>query len=130
MTIINQKWYEKHEYKSVDDLQLWDTNPRFNPSRKLENLRDCVEELIKDNNGKEKFINLITSIAQNKFIGLDPIIIWQNNEAGFTVAEGNRRVMALKLLLNPANSPINIRETVTKLSESINNLLLKMQSGM
>ncbi|MBI0159577.1 MULTISPECIES: ParB N-terminal domain-containing protein [unclassified Snodgrassella] len=120
MTIINQKWYEKHEYKSVDDLQLWDTNPRFNPSRKLETLRDCVEELIKDNNGKEKFINLITSIAKNGFIGLDPIIIWQNNEAGFTVAEGNRRVMALKLLLNPANSPINIRETVTNLSESIN----------
>ncbi|PIT50193.1 PT domain-containing protein [Snodgrassella communis] len=117
---INQKWYEKHEYKSVDDLQLWDTNPRFNPSRKLETLRDCVEELIKDDNAKKKFITLITSIAKDGFIGLDPIIIWQNNETGFTVAEGNRRIMALKLLRNPANSPIKIREIVTNLSKSIN----------
>jgi hypothetical protein len=117
---INQKWYEKHEYKSVDDLQLWDTNPRFNPSRKLETLRDCVEELIKDDNAKKKFITLITSIAKDGFKGLDPIIIWQNNETGFTVAEGNRRIMALKLLRNPANSPIKIREIVTNLSKSIN----------
>ncbi len=117
---INQKWYEKQEYKSVDDLQLWDTNPRFNPSRKLETLKDCVEELIKDDSGKEKFINLITSIAIDGFIGLDPIIICQNNEAGFTVAEGNRRVMALKLLRNPENSPNKIRKYVDKLSKLIN----------
>jgi hypothetical protein len=119
---INQEWHEKYVYKSVlvDQLQLWYTNPRFNSSKILETFRDCVEELIKNDNDKEKFINLITSIAKNGFIGLEPIIIWQNNEAGFTVAEGNRRVMALKLLRNPADSPVIIRNIVTDLSKLIN----------
>lgn len=45
---------------------------------------------------------LVTSICTNSYLNLEPLIVWGSNESGpFKVLEGNRRVAALKLILNP-----------------------------
>lgn len=47
-------------------------------------------------------------------------MVWQNeDDKNFYVAEGNRRVMALKLLRNPEKAPMTIRRAVNKLSKLI-----------
>lgn len=45
---------------------------------------------------------LVTSICTNRYLNLEPLIVYGNIEGGpFKVLEGNRRVAALKLILNP-----------------------------
>lgn len=113
-------WWDKQVLRSVDNLQLWSDNPRFDTAHKLVSLRDYVEELIKDQIGKQDFMELIDSIAHRGFISLDPIIVWQNPKTKkFVVAEGNRRVMALKLLRNPNQAPVSIRRQIVSLSSIV-----------
>ena len=102
----NKKWWENRVLRSVDNLKLWRDNPRLDPSSQPVRVRDFVEELISDVNDKQDFIELITSIANRGFVSFDPIVVWQNEaDKNFYVAEGNRRVMALKLLRNPEKAP-------------------------
>lgn len=116
-----ENWWENRVLRSVDNLKLWQENPRLDPSSRLVKVRDYVEELISDVNDKQDFIDLITSIANRGFVSFDPIVVWQdNNDKHFYVAEGNRRVMALKLLRDPEKAPMSIRKIVTKLSRIIN----------
>lgn len=114
------KWWENRVLRSVDNLRLWQENPRLDPSSRLVKVRDFVEELISDANDKQDFIELITSIANRGFESFDPIVVWQNDsDKNFYVAEGNRRVMALKLLRDPEKAPMSIRKTIIKLSRLI-----------
>ena len=81
------------------------------------NLRDFVEDIIQEDGGKKSFMDLIRSIATNGFIPADPIVVWQDDiNNRFYVAEGNRRVLALKLLRDPMKAPREIRGTVTRLA--------------
>ncbi|MBL4799644.1 MAG: ParB N-terminal domain-containing protein [Oleispira sp.] len=104
----------------MDNLKLWHDNPRFDPSNKLVTIRDYTEELIADSNDERDFIDLIKSIATRGFLSFDPVVVWQNEDRQFIVAEGNRRVMALKLLRSPDKAPLSIRKTVVRLSRMIN----------
>ncbi len=113
------KWYENRVLRSVDNLKLWQNNPRFDPSNKLITVRDYVEELISDKNDEQSFLDLLSSISDRGFLSFDPIVVWQDENNNFLVAEGNRRVMALKLLRSPEKAPIAIRKTVIKLSRKI-----------
>ncbi|WJV38589.1 ParB N-terminal domain-containing protein [Raoultella terrigena] len=114
------KWWENRVLRSVDNLKLWQENPRLDPSSRLVKVRDFVEELISDANDKQDFIELITSIANRGFESFDPIVVWQDdNDKNFYVAEGNRRTMALKLLRDPEKAPMSIRKTIIKLSRLI-----------
>ncbi|MEL5662362.1 ParB N-terminal domain-containing protein [Serratia ureilytica] len=114
------KWWENRVLRSVDNLKLWQENPRLDPSSRLVKVRDFVEELISDANDKQDFIELITSIANRGFESFDPIVVWQDdNDKNFYVAEGNRRAMALKLLRDPEKAPMSIRKTIIKLSRLI-----------
>lgn len=114
------RWWENRVLRSVDNLRLWRENPRLDPSSQPVKVRDYVEELISDVNDKQDFIDLLTSIANRGFVSFDPVVVWQDeDDKHFYVAEGNRRVMALKLLRSPEKSPISIRKTVTKLSREI-----------
>lgn len=114
------KWWENRVLRSVDNLKLWQENPRLDPSSRLVKVRDFVEELISDANDKQDFIELITSIANRGFESFDPIVVWQDeNDKNFYVAEGNRRTMALKLLRDPEKAPMTIRKTIIKLSRLI-----------
>jgi len=114
------RWWENRVLRSVDNLRLWRENPRLDPSSQPVKVRDYVEELISDVNDKQDFIDLLTSIANRGFVSFDPVVVWQDeDDKYFYVAEGNRRVMALKLLRSPEKSPISIRKIVNKLSREI-----------
>lgn len=115
--MADYSWFNKRYLRSIDQLRPWSKNPRLSPDAQHVNLRDYVEDIIQEDGAKKSFIDLIRSIATNGFIPADPIVVWQdaiNNH--FYVAEGNRRVVALKLLRDPIKAPREIRGTVTRLA--------------
>ena len=115
----NKKWWENRVIRTVDNLKLWSNNPRLDPSKRLIKLRDYVEELVSDSNDKQDFLDLLKSIATRGFISFDPVVVWQNRDKHFIVAEGNRRIMALKLLREPEKSPMSIRKIVVNSARMI-----------
>lgn len=115
------EWLVKRYLRSVDSLKLWAENPRLNPDGKYLNLLDYVEELLSDNSEKESFVKLLMSISEKGFIPSDPIVVWRNeDDTHCYVAEGNRRVLALKILRNPKKAPKSIRPLVKQLSSNTN----------
>ena len=115
--MTDYSWFNKRYLRSIDQLRPWNGNPRLNPEEQHVNLRDYVEDIIQEDGDKKSFMDLIRSIATNGFIPADPIVVWQDdNNNRFYVAEGNRRVVALKLLRDPLKAPREIRGTVTRLA--------------
>jgi len=113
-------WLEKRALRAVDLLKLWPENPRLDPEEKHTSVQDYASDLINDSNEKDSFFKLVSSIASEGFIPADPIVVWQNIEnKKYYVAEGNRRVLALKLLRSPNKSPRSIRSYIRKNSEII-----------
>ncbi|MDR6981960.1 hypothetical protein J2X32_000568 [Rheinheimera pacifica] len=107
------EWLEKKSLRSVDQLRLWPQNPRLDPEEKHSSLSDYITDLMNDSGEKDDFFKLISSIAMNGYIPADPIVVWQDGENDrYYVAEGNRRVLALKLLRNPNKAPKSIRAYV------------------
>ncbi len=122
----NYDWLDKKTPRIVENLKLWPENPRLNPEENHIRVSDFVEDLITENSDKESFLELIKSIVQDGFRPFDPIIIWKSeDDEHHYVAEGNRRVLALKLLLNPSKAPKSIRGTVRKYSELIDKETIK-----
>lgn len=114
-------WLVKKTPRSIDQLRLWPQNPRLNPEENHVQLSDYADDLISDESEKNSFIDLIKSISEDGFIPFDPVVVWQNEENGkFYVAEGNRRVLALKLLKEPHKAPKSIRGTIRKYSAKSN----------
>lgn len=114
------KWLEKRTLRSVDQLRLWPENPRLDPEENHISIQDYVLDLVSDNSEKEAFFKLVDSIAADGFIPADPIVVWQDTgNTKYYVAEGNRRVLALKLLRQPDKSPRAIRSFIRKKSELI-----------
>lgn len=112
-------WFNKRYLRSIDQLRLWSGNPRLNPEEQHVNLRDYIEDIIQEDGDKKSFLDLIRSIAINGFIPADPIVVWKDDKNDrYYVAEGNRRVLALRLLRDPMKAPREIRGTVTRLASS------------
>lgn len=110
---MEYKWLNKKTPRSVDQLKLWPENPRLNPEEKHIQLSDFAEDLTIEESDKKQFFKLLRSIAEDGFIPADPIVVWKSEEnEKFYVAEGNRRVLALKLLRDPNKSPKSIRSFV------------------
>ena len=113
-------WLEKRSSRSVDQLRLWTLNPRLNPDETHINLADYASDLIADNGEKDSFLKLVNVIASHGFIPSDPIVVWKNTKnEKFYVAEGNRRVLALKLLREPDKAPRSIRSYIREKSSLI-----------
>jgi ParB-like chromosome segregation protein Spo0J len=116
----NYDWLDKKTPRTVENLKLWPDNPRLNPEERHIRVSDFADDLISDDSDKTAFLNLVKSIANDGFRPYDPIIVWKNESDGnFYVAEGNRRVLALKLLLDPSKAPKSIRSTIRKHSDKI-----------
>lgn len=110
-------WLEKKTPRSIEQLRLWNENPRLNPEEKHITLADFTEDLIADDKEKKSFFDLLKSIAL-EYIPADPIIVWKDEATQkFYVAEGNRRVLALKLLNDPNKAPKSIRAYVRNLAK-------------
>ena len=115
--IKKYNWLEKRTPRSIDQLRLWNENPRLNPDEVHLTIVDFTEDMISDENEKKHFFELLKSLA-NDYIPADPIVVWQEANKKFYVAEGNRSVLALKLLKNPDKAPKSIRAYVRKISEN------------
>jgi hypothetical protein len=123
-------WLNKKTPRSVDQLRLWDGNPRLNPEENHIQISDFAEDLTFDDSDKKQFFKLIKSIVEDGFIPADPVIVWKNVEnEKYYVAEGNRRVLALKLLREPHKAPRSIRAFI-RAQSVMWHLLLKMLSGI
>ena len=119
-SMSDYEWLEKKTLRAVDLLRLWPENPRLDPDEKHTSLQDYASDLISENGEKDSFFKLIDSIASDGFIPADPIVVWKHEEnKKYYVAEGNRRVLALKLLRTPDKSPRSIRSYIRKKSELI-----------
>lgn len=103
-------WWENRVLRSVDNLKLWIDNPRLDPIEPHDTLNDFIEDLLSDNSEKDEFLALVKSIAERGFTSFDPIVVWKDDKGRFVVAEGNRRVLALKLLRQPEKAPQSIRK--------------------
>jgi ParB-like chromosome segregation protein Spo0J len=83
----------------IDSLDLDLENPRI---KLATDQRDAMQKIIKEQ--KFKLINLAESIAQRGFSPMDRCLVMRSplRSGHFIVLEGNRRVLAAKLLRNPA----------------------------
>lgn len=114
-------WLDKKRYRSVDQLRLWAENPRLNPEESHLTLTDFAEDLTYDAADRNEFYNLVNAIVADGFVPYDPVIVWKNNENNkYYVAEGNRRLVALKLLREPHKAPKSIRSFIRKASDKMN----------
>lgn len=96
---------------AIADLQLDQANPRFGW---LESQADCIEIMF------EEYGDYITKIATHiaKFgLSPEPIVIL-NDKKNWIVKEGNRRVLALKVLNNPNEAPENRRATFHSIKQN------------
>lgn len=113
-------WLLKKTPRSVDAMKLWPENPRLNSDEEYLTIVDFISEMTHENADRDALIDLAKSISKNGFIPADPVVLWQDEEnKRYYVAEGNRRVLVLKLLRNPRIAPKSIRATITKLSNEI-----------
>lgn len=111
--MANNDWFNKRYLRSIDNIRLWNENPRLNPDEKHISLADFVEDITEDDNDRRNFLDLVKSIATNGFIPAEPIVVWKDpDNKKYYVAEGNRRILALKLLREPARAPKKIRATI------------------
>ncbi len=116
---MNYDWLEKKRKLSVDSLRPWPDNPRLNPDESHVYVSDYAEDMVTES--KDDFIALLKSIAEFGYVPADPIIVWKNEDnEKYYVAEGNRRLIALKLLREPEKAPKSIRATVRRISSTIN----------
>ena len=111
------EWLEKKTPRSIEQLKLWGENPRLNPDEPHSTVADFAEDIIADENDKKHFFDLLRSIAV-EYIPADPIVVWKETDNRFYVAEGNRRVLALKLLKDPEKAPKSIRAYVRRISDN------------
>jgi hypothetical protein len=82
----------------IDSLDLDLENPRITLAS---DQRDAMQKIITEQ--KAKLINLAESIAVKGFSPMDRCLVLRSARAGkFIVLEGNRRVLAAKLLKNPS----------------------------
>ncbi|MDW1738420.1 ParB/Srx family N-terminal domain-containing protein [Vibrio sp. Vb2354] len=103
-------WWETRTPRAVDQLKLWVDNPRLDPIESHDSLNDFIDDLLSDTSEKEEFIDLVKSISERGFTSFDPVVVWKDEKGQHIVAEGNRRVLALKLLRRPEIAPKVIRK--------------------
>jgi hypothetical protein len=85
----------QHETIPVGHLFLDVQNPRHEP---VDSQRDAILALI--GTERQKLVVLANDIAQYGLSPIDRMLVVQNGE-NFTVVEGNRRLAAIKMLVNP-----------------------------
>lgn len=98
----------------VTEVKLDKFNPRMPENSESLTQEDVLNLMVND----YKIIELAESIATKGFMPLDNMIVTYENDIP-VVLEGNRRITALKLLINPAIAPIKERQKYELLSSQI-----------
>lgn len=97
---------------SLDEIQVNDENPRFEP---VENEQEAIESIIFLN--ENQIFNLCRHINDNGLNPTEIISVVGTEEGGHVVLDGNRRIVAMKLLENP-----NLAGNNNRLIQKIKNL--------
>jgi len=101
----------KSELIEVADLHFDRNNPRFPPSIAQGPVTDLLQRFVRD----ERLLEIIESIGNHGFFPGEPLLIVPDGKKNYRVVEGNRRLAALKLLVNelePPNGRKSIEEAV------------------
>lgn len=98
MSVNYQAW--KSQSKSVGSLFLDPENPRIPPGRNLAGERAVIAELVTH----EDVYALAKNIIENGFFPSEPLVAVVEDSKHYVV-EGNRRLAACKLLVNPNLAP-------------------------
>lgn len=102
---------------NVSTLKLDKKNPRIPDYVPTKTTKDIVRFLFKN----EKIQTLIEKIVNKGFINHDPIYVVKEKNS-YVVVEGNRRVTALKCLIDPNLAPtIPVQKKINKLKASLGN---------
>jgi hypothetical protein len=111
------KW--KWEDRGAGSLFLDALNPRIPPSPKALTQPELIQELAEHDDVYE----LSKNIAANGFFPSEPLVVIRATD-GLVVVEGNRRLAACKLLLQPDLSPDNLKSRFKALSATFDHKLL------
>lgn len=103
------KWPEK--LVAVTNLRLDGGNPRIPSNENELSQRDLVAELVEH----DKVYDLAKDIAEQGYYPLESLVGIREGRAS-VVLEGNRRLAALKLLINPDLAPERYRARFAKLT--------------
>ncbi|GEA41247.1 ParB/Srx family N-terminal domain-containing protein [Bifidobacterium pseudocatenulatum] len=101
---MNETSMNRNRVIMVKDLNLWLDNPRIEPA---ENESIAVQRIYdesakKVDKSREEFMNLVFSIAENGYQNeVEPILVTHTADGRYVVRDANRRVSALKMLLDP-----------------------------
>src|ERR1700740_639869 len=101
----------------IDQLRLDLINPRIN---KAGDQREAMQRIIEDQ--ESKLANLAESIVNEGLNPMDRLLVMksENGDGTYTVLEGNRRALALKILKNPAIvASLDTRAPLKKRFESL-----------
>src|SRR5712692_6893993 len=79
------------------DLRLDGVNPRHPPE---EGQRETIAALLRE--GGTKLAELTRDIAEYGLSPMEPLLVTPLDKSSYVTLEGNRRIAALKLLVNPA----------------------------
>lgn len=93
------------------DLLLNRENPRHEPKR---NQQEIIDYLLAD----EQVDNLARHISENGLNPLEIVAVFPDDEGNWIVAEGNRRICALQLLLDPDKAPPERRNRFARLAKN------------
>lgn len=96
------------------DIRLDTENPRLSPEERGKTEGELLVIMIR----RFKIEELGISIVASGFTNLDPILCYRSKQ-GLVVREGNRRVAALKLLIQPSLVPEKYRKPWEDLSQSL-----------
>ncbi len=105
-----------HETRQVSPLEV-ELDP-YNPRLTLEEEGSSQAALLEIMIKRFKIEELAESILASGFNPFDPIVGWSHNDR-LTVLEGNRRVAAMQLLLEPQRAPAAYERRWTALSERL-----------
>lgn len=99
----------------IAQIFLWEQNPRHN---RLRGEASIIEQLCED----EDIVTLARDIVTNGISPIErfallPIKSGAKTADTYTAAEGNRRICALKLLIDPDRAPAKFRNRFTKLAD-------------
>lgn len=101
----------------VTDILLDKENYRIPKDSNDFSQKDIIEYFLKEKS--YKILELAQSISFKNYINVDPIILIKEEDK-YIVVEGNRRITALKVLINPELAPLEDKKKLRLMQNTIN----------
>jgi hypothetical protein len=106
---MNSYW--PYKVKKVSNLKLDHRNPRLTRDGKYDSPREIIQYLFEH----EDTLQVAQSIATRGFFSNEPLLAVKDGNA-YVIVEGNRRLAALKVLLNPDLIDGSMRKALERLA--------------